>query len=302
MIVTDYARPTALMVPHYETDVRDLLERVAVLASQSIGVILLTQAPALTAAFVQAQPRPDHFSTVRAVFDTPWIRDRSPIAVRVGRSIRWVLPRYADGDRELDAALFGAISGREWQESPLVLEHGNLVAGPGGLAFSSTRVLAQNPAVDRRALRAHARTLGIRRWTLFRALPSDPIGHADTYVRFLRPGLAAIACSDSAEGRSVTSSIEGVLERYAPQTRVLHLPLRSGDGFHASPLNWIQIGRHLIVPTFAETADADRAFVEARLRAEGFGVDFVESPTSHLGGSVHCLTASVYVSKASESA
>lgn len=295
MIVTDYARPAALMVPHYRTDVRELLEQVAVLAARSVGVLLLTQHPAATEAFLRAQGDADRFSAIRAIFDTPWLRDRSPLAVRNRRGVRWVLPRGGDGERELDAALFGEIAAHAWEESPLALEHGNLVAGPRGLAFSTTRVLAQNPEMTRVELREAARRLGIRRWVLFRALPSDPIAHADTYLRFLSPRLAAVACPRGADGRAVNASIEQLLATYAPATRLLRLPIRAGDGFHASPLNWVQLGRQLIVPAYPETTRRDRVLIQRALEAEGFQVGFVESPTSHLGGSVHCLTASIYV-------
>ncbi len=75
IIAPDYARPAALMVPHYRSTVRPFLEAIASAAAEHVGVILLANDPAKTPAFVSRQPLPERFSIVAGSYDTPWIRD-----------------------------------------------------------------------------------------------------------------------------------------------------------------------------------------------------------------------------------
>src|SRR5688500_17875394 len=98
-IVPDYRRPAALMVPHYECAIRPVLEAIAAFAARTIGVVLLSGDPERSRAFVAAQPRRERFSVVSAPFDSPWIRDRSPVVVRDARgALRWVVTRMPESD------------------------------------------------------------------------------------------------------------------------------------------------------------------------------------------------------------
>ncbi len=191
--------------------------------------------------------------------------------------------------------MFAKISTWEMEPCALVLAHGNVVAGPAGVALSTATVLIDN-ALDRPALDAHAPALGIRRWLVFPPFAREPSGHADIYVRFLRDDVAAVGWPPAnTADRHVSHAIEALLRNALAALEIIRLPLRSdGDGY-ASPLNWVQIGDHVLVPTYDITPSDDRRIVEAALREHGFRPTFIASPTRKLGGSLHCLTASILV-------
>lgn len=297
MIVPDYAPPAALMVPYYASDLLPLFEELAREASRHVGVILLSQSPANAQAFVGRQSYPERFSVVAADHDSPWIRDRSPIAVRTRQGVRWVLPQLPEANRKRDDALFDVMVVRERELSPIRIAGGNVVAGPRGLAVSSAAVLVENDCSAERIRQQAAAALGIRRWLLFPPFRGEMSGHADVHIRFLRPNLAALGWTpDDEADQHVSGGLEAMLSRALPQARVLRLPVRAEGKRYASPLNWVQLGRHLLVPTFDLAPAADRDAVRQELEAEGFRVTFIESSsTLELGGSLHCLTAAIYV-------
>ncbi len=283
------------MVPHYDATLIGLLEEIAAAASEWIGVILLSGDPELSRAFVARQKRPERFSIVAAPYDTPWIRDRAPIAIRKAGGIGWVLPRMVEAGRPLDDALFETISARPLQPAPLAIAHGNLVAGPGGIALSTSRVLHEN-GIDAEGLRVFGPALGVRDWIVVDSFPGEPTGHADVIVRFLGPRLMAVAWHprDRDLQRSAID-IENRVRAVRPQIRSIRVPLvRVGDRY-ASLVNWIQVGRRLLLPTYALTSADVVAEATNLLEREGFRVRSLRSPTLDLGGSLHCLTASVFV-------
>ena len=56
-IVPDYRRPAALLVPHYHSTIRPVLEGIATFASRVIGVVLLSRDPDLTHGTVDPDSR-----------------------------------------------------------------------------------------------------------------------------------------------------------------------------------------------------------------------------------------------------
>jgi agmatine/peptidylarginine deiminase len=283
-------------VPHYHSTILDVLEGIATFAARVIGVVLLSRDPDLTRAFVAAQPHPERFSVVTAPYDTPWLRDRSPFAVRVGNGHRWLVTRLHPMERPLDEVLFTRISRRPLDEVPIVLPQGNVVAGPGGVTITTRRVLDDNRDADEATLKAAMRRLGVRRWIVSRTFAGETTGHADVYARFLHTRLLAVAWSETlAADREVAGELEARVRGALPDIEVLKLPLRSEGPLYASPLNWVHVGRTLLVPRYPLTPPADVDAIQGALGRRGFRVDFVESPTLEFGGSLHCLTASVYV-------
>lgn len=283
------------MVPHYNAALIGLLEQIATAASESIGVILLSGDPARSRAFVARQKRPERFSIVAASYDTPWIRDRAPIVVREKGRFEWILPRMIDANRPLDDRLFETIVARGSRPAPLAIAQGNLVAGPRGIALSTSRVLHEN-GIAAVQLEAIAPALGIREWIVFEPFPDEPTGHADVHARFLSADLMAVAWhpSDPAlQQRALT--IERRVNAVAPGIRSLRIPLaRQGDRY-ASLVNWIQIGKELLMPVYEMTEKDHEAETTTLLGKEGFRVHPIHSPTVELGGSLHCLSASVFV-------
>lgn len=296
-LVPDYELPDALMVPHYGFDQVGLLEQIASAASRSIGVILLTPDPVRTQAFIDSQPSPERFSLLVAASNTAWIRDRSPIVVRDRDSeVRWYIPRMPEDERGADASLFAAISARPTHRSPFKLARGNLVAGSDGLALSTTLVLEENADGDIQELNQGARQLGIHQWIVFPPFREEPSRHADVHVRFLDENLVAIGWNlSSAEDQASAEELITQLIDARSSLRILRIPIRSEGQRYASPLNWIQLGKELLVPCYRLTEDSDVAQIRQILETEHFRPRFIDSPTLDLGGSLHCLTASIYI-------
>jgi len=201
-----------------------------------------------------------------------------------------------DDGREADASLFESICARPTHRLPFTMARGNVVAGPEGLALSTIALLEENTDKDIQGLIDGGRQLGIDRWILFPAFSKEASRHADVHVRFLDTDLAAIAWNlSSAEDRARAEELEKQLVDARPSLRVLRLPIRSEEQRYASPLNWIQLGKDLLVPRYLLTEDADVDQIRQVLKAENFRPLFIDSPTLDLGGALHCLTASIYV-------
>lgn len=296
-IIPDYALPAALMVPHCrDKTVLSLLEQIASEASKRIGIILLSEDPQMTQRFLEGQPAPAHFSIVGATYDTPWIRDRAPFAVRRAGEVEWVLPKLPHGKRRLDEALFANISVRVARTADLTLAQGNLIAGPNGIAVSTDRVLRENRFSDAGQIAPFASGLGIRRWLVFKSFPEEPTRHADVHVRFLRDDLFAVGWSAADPAiQERARDIEDGVRAAVPGARGLRVPITRDGSRYASLLNWIQIGQDVLVPTYGLTSEEDVAMTVDMLGAEGFRVHPIFSPTLDFGGSLHCLTASVFV-------
>ncbi len=292
----DYRRPAALLVPHYRSTILAVLEAIAVFAARVIGVVLLSSDREFTQAFVAAQPHPERFRIVTAPFDSPWVRDRSPVAIRERTGYRWAMTRLNPMNRPLDDVLFPRISRPRLDHVPIVLAHGNIVAGPRGVALTTSRVLTDNPEADMATLTAAVARLGIRRWIIVRSFAGEMTGHTDVYARFLRPGLLAVAWSETlAADRDVATEVHARVIDALPGIEVVRLPMRSDGCHYASPLNWVQLGRTLLVPRYALTPPDDTERIARSLRAAGFTSEFIPSPTEEFGGALHCLTASLYL-------
>ena len=142
----------------------------------------------------------------------------------------------------------------------------------------------------------HARQLGIHRWIVFPPFTKEMTHHADVHVRFLAEDLAAVAWNLSVEkDREIANDIASQLVDALPGLRMLKIPIRSDGERYASTLNWIQLGKDLIVPQFELNREDDLAHTRQLLEGEGFRPVFIDSPTLDTGGSLHCLTASVYL-------
>ena len=295
VIIPDYRRPQALLVPHYHSTILTMLEAIAEQAANFSGVILLSQDTALSDAFVASCSSPELFHVISAPFDTPWLRDRSPIAVKQGDQVHWVLPRLDTDDRPLDEQLFSRIVQKPVEDAAVSLPHGNLVAGPRGRAVVMLQQ-AQDETEWREQLQSLNQLLGVRDWILAGGFEQEITGHADVHMRFLGPKLAAVAWNeDNPDDQQCCIALEHALLASLPNLDIIRLPLRSEDGHYASPLNWLQFGKQLLVPRYPLTPAADIRTIEQRLQQAGFKSRFIYSPTLEYAGSLHCLTASLYV-------
>lgn len=295
-IIPDYQVPSAIMVPHYHSDITPLLEEIATKVTDYCGVILLSNDQAFTQTFIRTQKNPSHFSVVTARFDTPWIRDRSPIAIKAPSGIRWSIPRADMDNRHNDNRLFARICATPRDQSPVsFLPQGNIVAGAKGLALVSQDVLQDND-LTLADLDTYSQTLGIKHWLIFRNFKREQTGHADVHVRVLRPRLIAIAWNLSLKrDRETATQLINKIQKYDARIRVIKIPIRSKGERYASLVNWLQIGNRLLVPRYPITEAVDIEETRNLLQKYGFRVEFIYSPTLEYSGSLHCLTASIFV-------
>lgn len=294
-VIPDFHRPDAIMVPHYRCEITSLLENIASTISSSCGVILLSSDKTFSQAFIEAQKKPKHFSIVTASLDSPWIRDRSPLPIKTSAGIRWCNPRMGYMGRPNDDSLFDLISIRSQQVSPIeFLAHGNMVAGSRGLMLVSSDVLKSNDLTTAK-LESYKEAMGVHQWLVFTGFKREITGHADVHVRVLKARLIAVAWNLSVKAdRDKTLQLINKIKQYDPLISIIKIPIRSVGKQYASLVNWIQIGKRLLVPRFDITTTNDILQTTKALAGHGFKAEYIYSPTLSLGGSLHCLTASIY--------
>lgn len=296
-LVPDYAVPDALCVPFWGFDVRDTLESVARAAARHCGVILITPDPAGARAFVETTDHPGHFGIVAGAFDSPWLRDHAPISVACGDRMHLVRPTRPEGTRKHDLALFETILPGARDVTGHHVAGGNLVGGPRGLGFSTTDVLLENGLTEAAPLMETGRQLGLEHWQFLTPFPDDISAHADCMLRFLGPDLCAICeRDDTPEAREVSTEMRARLTELCPEIGILPLPCAAADVFN-SPMNWIQLGRCLLLPVF-DQPDPLAAAREQALREAGFDPVAIPAMTEGLGGALHCLTATIFTAPA----
>lgn len=295
-IIPDYEKPAAVMVAHFQCDLTPLLESIATAAAKTVGVILVTPDREFTNAFVAAQPNPDHFSIVTAPIDSPWIRDRSPIAIKRGKDIRWCVPQWEYESRPNDTVLFQRICAEQHSLTPIAyLPQGNLVTGHSGLAFMSKSILKKNDLKAAQLTQFNS-ALGVRDWIVFDAFTRESTGHADVHVRVLKRHLYAVAWNlTSKRDRDKSEKIIAAVEQHDEKAEILKIPIRSKSSQYASTVNWLQLGNRLLIPRYSITPAEDVTQIDRLLAEYGFNTEFIYSPTLHIQGSIHCLTGSIYV-------
>ena len=128
------------------------------------------------------------------------------------------------------------------------------------------------------------------------SMAKEVTGHIDTMVRFLSPTLAAVAYDNAnAEDRDIISLCTEILKRQVPDLSILHFPMIETQSGYASPVNWVQLGNQVLVPHFPEASNPQMDSIAQKLQDAGFIPHLIPSPTSATGGSLHCLTASIFV-------
>ncbi|MCG6904888.1 MAG: agmatine deiminase family protein [Rhodobacter sp.] len=294
LVVPDYAPPSALAVPLFHFDTRATLEALARAAAYHVGVILIgPDGPALRD-FADKTETPGHFAVLTAEIDSPWLRDHAPVAVVENRRALQVLPRHERADRPRDTALFSNLMSIPTERTELHLAAGNTVRGPNGLAISTLRVLSDNGLDTDQGLRTTGVQMGIHRWLLVPAYDDDLSAHTDCMVRFLSPHLCAmVRRTDRPDTQTPADALAAAIADACPGIRILDIPARAfGESFD-SPVNWVQLGRTILLPDYG-APDPNHAPTAGILAAEGFAVVPVASGTSGLGGGLHCLSASIY--------
>lgn len=293
----DYSKPDAIMVPHYKCSITPLLEEIVQSIAPLCGVILLSPCRTLSEEFVAMQNYSHHYSVITASFDTPWIRDRSPFAIATENGIVWCLPQVGIMDgRPYDDVLFSQICSNATFLSPIdFLPQGNMVVGDEGVTFVTDQVLILNQ-INISQLNMQKEKLGVKKWIVFSGFENEVTGHADVHVRSLGPKLIAVAWNLSSEDdRKTIQSLIDKIRIYDKSINILRIPIRSSGKKYASLVNWIQIGSHIIIPRYDLTTKEDINDTTKLFEKYHFTVEYIYSPTLEEGGSLHCLSASIYV-------
>jgi len=288
----DFSLPQAIMIPHFRSDNTALLETMITAVMPYCGVIVLSNDPCFSQTFLSTLPLQEHFTLIQTKYDTPWIRDRSPLAVARGNEVYWYIPSIPNMKRPFDDKLFFRISKQKRGKFPIRgLSLGNLIVGDKGVTFSTSEILEHTHRPQR-----HQKRLGIRRWIIFDRFTHESTGHADLYIRVLSPSLIAVAWNlSSKEDRNKMQKLIYKIKRLHKQITVLKIPIRSKKEQYASLLNWIQLDTHIILPSYTLTRKTDKKKTKALLSKHGFTSRFIHSPTLKEGGSLHCLSASIFV-------
>jgi len=290
--IADFIMPQAVVIPHFNSDNTALFEKMIEAVIPYCGVIVLSNDQTFSRQYLSTVSPQEHYTLIQTRYDTPWIRDRSPIALKKHSNIHWVVPTVSKMKRPFDDKLFFRISTKKTSLSPIRgLAHGNLIVASKGIAFSTSEIYDHTHRPQR-----YRKTLGIRKWIIFEKFTQESTGHADLYVRVLSPTLIAVAWNlSSAEDRAKIQKLISQIKRFCKQTKILKIPIRSKKEQYASLLNWIQLGTHLIIPVYTLTHPKDKIYTASILDKHGFSTQFIESPTLKEGGSLHCLSASVFV-------
>ena len=285
------------MITHYACDILPLLEEMAETIAPHCGVILLSGSQHLSEAFVQKQRCPEHFQIITGAFDSPWIRDRSPFAVSTAHGRQWFVPECTDMDRAQDDVLFESILAKPSQKLPLKpLSQGNLIVADKGWVFATSDILLESQ-LSLPEINQYNTCLGIRQWCVFEGFTQEMTGHADVHIRVLSSHLIAVAWNlSSSEDRQKIKKLMQMIYAYKKNIAIIKIPIRSRGSHYASLLNWIQLADQLLIPRYTLTRPKDINTTSALLSSYGYKVHFIDSPTLQEGGSLHCLSASIYIS------
>ncbi len=261
-------------------------------------------------------------ATVRVDSDDTWARDIAPIPVFDGDLPLLVHCRFNGWGGRFEHAR-DRVFGRDlvdspgfatlgYEVAPITLEGGGLESdGAGTLLVNRPSVLApnRNPDLERDGAEAlFARYFGIERtlWLDVPALPGDHTdGHIDTLARFC--DAATIAHTAPGEGPDAAAATHAALSEQLAALRTgdgaaytliplpAPQPIAGDDGspLPASYANFLLVNGAVLVPAFADPADATAV---ERLQAAFPERTVVPVPARTFleqGGALHCLTMSL---------
>lgn len=245
-----------------------------------------------------------------------WLRDTGPIITQSAEGLHaaafhfngWGGRYLYQGDGGVADAL-ARLAGVGLTRLPMFGEPGALITDGEGTAIASRRCLLnanRNPTLGSHDVAQLLRPLGIERivW-LEEALANDHTdGHADTLVRFVRPGLVVTEAPagredvNARERDAVARRLDGARDAQGRRLDVARIPGAAapvdpaGWPLPASHLNFVVAGRRLIAPIYGADTTAHDAVLDAL--AEVFADrELMGSPADALitgGGAFHCCT------------
>jgi len=252
----------------------------------------------------------DAIQMVRIPASSMWVRDYGPTTVIDDRGGRYFL----DFDRRhlrpanVQSATVELASILDTPRLPieLSLAGGNLLSNGDGVCVTSSTVILQNSAGDRKVEQIGTelcRYLGAQRWAYVSPLPGERTGHVDLICTFVSSDTLVVGRADPSEDADYASRLDKVADHMARvQTRsgplrIVRIPMPSSRDTHSrSYTNVVFANGTLLVPLYPETdGHLDRIAMEIYSRLlpgwEIVGIDV--SSFSHLNGALHCLTCNI---------
>ena len=270
-----------------------------------------------------AGARPERLWLASAPSDDSWARDHGPITVLDGDTPILVdfgfngwgrkYPHARDDaiNRHLHAA--GVLGDRPMEPGGIVLEGGAIESDGAGTLLAVERTVRdpmRNPGLGLGAIEAIlAERLGIRHFLWLangRISGDDTDGHIDTLARFCDPRtICYLRCDDPSDPdfpglQAMESELRGLRDPGGRPYRLIPLPspapvietggTHRGERLPAGYANFLILNGAVLVPTYADPADARAMGIIGRLfpGREVIGLDC--RPLIRRGGSLHCVT------------
>ena len=234
-----------------------------------------------------------------------WARDFCPVQVSPTRFVQFTYtPDYlADvpglRTRREEMSIPPQIRwGRAWGRSALVVDGGNIVAGEGGHAVLTDKVLAENPRCSRAALLTRLnRLLRAEKLTLIPREPWDIFGHADGILWFV--GRDHVIVNDYR--RQAPAYRKTLLDRLTAAgigfDEVPYTPRQSAGNPHSAfgtYTNILQVGNLVLVPAYGQTQDKTVIRIVRRLTNDQYPVEGIDCRDLSLeGGCINCVAWAV---------
>ncbi len=241
----------------------------------------------------------------------PWMRDLAPIKVFNQQTQQYELVFFQhsaniplskaekkSGQRnftDLQRHIANVLGISHIKEPNLYLEGGNLLSDGQGTLFLSTKVLEANPGVTKDMITQELIQLNLGTNIIW--LPQLPkafesTGHVDLFMRFIDHQTVIVPSTDNnPKLKAAFNKIAEELEKNGYSTQ--RIPIdgtvingKSGTRSIRSPLNALEIGNRILIPTFGNDYDElQKQFFENL----GYSVETTSGETLESGGSVHCL-------------
>lgn len=305
-------------------EVEPLYARLCALISRFEPVLIVCHdqqhAERVRALALEAGSPPARLRLALAPSNDTWARDHGPIGVFDGGDHPLLIDfrfngwggKYPAGlddhiNRTLaDQAIFGRC---ELERSALVLEGGAIESNGEGTLLVVSRTLIdphRNPEHSRSAIEQElAARLGARHllWLEHGAISGDDTdGHIDTLARFCAPDRICYSRCDApddadfAELHAMEQELQALRDPEGRPYRLIPLPTpqpvfdEQGQRLPAGYANFLIINGAVIVPTYADPADARALAILAECFPEREVIGLDCRPLIHQGGSLHCIS------------
>lgn len=164
--------------------------------------------------------------------------------------------------------------------------------------YLTVKIYAENPRRGRKGLEDEVcEALGVRRVIITPVEPGDVVGHSDGIVRFVTGGTVLVNAYDIADENYRCSLYRNLTES---GLRIVELPYEPSIGpprgipsALGNYLNFLQVGRLIVMPTYGKEADEEAREVLSRTFP---GVHIVSLDARELaaeGGVFNCISWTV---------